>query len=89
MGSETVTISKEEYEKLKSQANVDVELLEQLMESFKDIKAGRIRRVKWFIFDFESFKYVKILDSLQFESHKSLGLWAFYILLWWKAVLFL
>jgi len=46
MGSETVTISKEEYEKLKSQANVDIELLEQLMESFKDIKAGRIRRVK-------------------------------------------
>ena len=36
MGSETVMVSKEEYEKLKSQANVDVELLEQLRDSFKD-----------------------------------------------------
>ena len=33
-------------EKLKVQANIDVELLGQLMESFKDIKEGRIRRVK-------------------------------------------
>jgi len=41
-----VTIPKKEYEKLKMQANIDVELLEQFMESFKDIKAGRIRRVK-------------------------------------------
>ncbi len=40
------TIPKKEYEKLKMQANIDVELLEQFMESFKDIKAGRIRRVK-------------------------------------------
>ena len=46
MNPETITISKEEYEKLKSQTNIDVELLEQLMDSFKDIKAGRIRRVK-------------------------------------------
>jgi PHD/YefM family antitoxin component YafN of YafNO toxin-antitoxin module len=43
---ETVTISKEEYEKLKEQADIDVDLLKQLMESFNDIKAGRIRRVK-------------------------------------------
>ena len=43
---ETVTISKEEYEKLKEQANIDLDLLRQLMESFEDIKAGRIRRVK-------------------------------------------
>jgi len=41
-----ITITKEEYNKLKMQANVDVELLQQLMESFKDIKSGRIRRVK-------------------------------------------
>ena len=41
-----VTIPKKEYEKLKMQANIDIELLEQFMESFKDIKAGRIRRVK-------------------------------------------
>ena len=43
---ETVTISKEEYQKLKMQANVDVDLLKQLSESFKDIKCGRVRRVK-------------------------------------------
>lgn len=43
---DTVTISKEEYDKLKSQANIDVELLEQLISSFKDIKEGRITRVK-------------------------------------------
>ena len=41
-----VTIQKDEYEKLKMQANIDVDLLKQLMESFQDIKAGRIRRVK-------------------------------------------
>ncbi len=43
---ETVTIAKEEYENLKRQANIDVELLMQFLESFKDIKEGRIRRVK-------------------------------------------
>ncbi len=41
-----ITLPKEEYEKLKAQANVDLELLKQLMESFGDIKAGRVRRVK-------------------------------------------
>ncbi len=43
---EMITIPKKEYEKLKMQANIDVELLKQFMESFKDIKTGRIRRVK-------------------------------------------
>jgi len=43
---DTVTISKEEYERLKSQANIDIELLEQLVSSFKNIKEGRIIRVK-------------------------------------------
>jgi len=46
MKSDTVTISRQEYEKLKTRAEVDVELLKQLMESFKDIKEGRIRKVK-------------------------------------------
>ena len=46
MEKETITISKTEYERLKMQANVDVQLLEQLIESFKDIKMGRVRRVK-------------------------------------------
>lgn len=43
---ETVTITKEEYEKLRRQADIDVDLLKQFLESFKDIKEGRIRRVK-------------------------------------------
>ncbi len=42
---QTVTIRKKEYETLKKQAKIDVDLLKQLMESFKDIKEGRIRRV--------------------------------------------
>ncbi len=41
-----ISIPKKEYEKLKLQANVDIELLEQLMESFKDVKEGRVERVK-------------------------------------------
>jgi hypothetical protein len=43
---EMITIPKEEYEELKKRAEVDVELLQQLMQSFKDIKEGKIRRVK-------------------------------------------
>ncbi|MEK6761026.1 MAG: hypothetical protein AABX93_03840 [Nanoarchaeota archaeon] len=43
---EMISIPKKEYEKLKLQANVDIELLEQLMESFKDVKEGRVERVK-------------------------------------------
>ena len=40
-----IKIPKSEYEKLKTQANIDVDLMRQLVDSFKDIKAGRIRRV--------------------------------------------
>ena len=43
---EMVKIPKEEYERLKEQANIDVDLLEQLISSFKDIKEGRIIRVR-------------------------------------------
>lgn len=43
---ETVTIPKAEYVLLKKQSKIDVELLEQFLESFMDIKEGRIRRVK-------------------------------------------
>jgi len=43
---EMVTITKEEYEKLKMQSNVDIGLLKQLIQSFKDIEEGKIRRVK-------------------------------------------
>ena len=43
---EMVKIPKDEYEKLKMQANIDVELLQQLVKSLKDIKAGRVIRTK-------------------------------------------
>ena len=46
MKSDDVTIPRQEYDKLKMQAEIDVELLKQLMESFKDVKEGRVRRVK-------------------------------------------
>ncbi len=46
MERDNVTITREEYNKLKMVANIDVDLLKQLMESFKDIKEGRVRRVK-------------------------------------------
>ena len=46
MEKNNVTITREEYEKLKMMASIDVDLLKQLMESFRDIKAGRVRRVK-------------------------------------------
>ena len=41
---ETINIPKDEYEKLKMQANIDVELLQQLVRSLKDIEAGRVIR---------------------------------------------
>ncbi len=43
---EKVIISKEEYNRLKMQANIDVDLLKQLVRSIKDIKEGRVIRVK-------------------------------------------
>ncbi|MEW5897539.1 MAG: hypothetical protein AB1668_07635 [Nanoarchaeota archaeon] len=43
---ETVTIPKEEYDLLKRQAKVDLSVLQQLMNSFQDIKTGKVRRVK-------------------------------------------
>ena len=43
---ETITIPKAEYEKLKMQSNIDIDLLKQFTASFKDIKAGRVKRVK-------------------------------------------
>jgi hypothetical protein len=45
MATETVTISKEEYLKLKKYEEVDQELLNQIVSSLEDIKHGRIRRV--------------------------------------------
>ncbi len=42
---ETVTIPKKEYERLKKLDIIDHELIRQLVNSFEDIKAGRIKRV--------------------------------------------
>ena len=43
---ETVTIPKKEYELLKKQSNIDVDLLRQLIASFKAIKQGRVTKVR-------------------------------------------
>jgi len=40
---ETVTIPKEEYERLKKESEVDEELLASLVRGLEDIKAGRIK----------------------------------------------
>ncbi len=45
MTTETVTIPREEYERLKKLEKVDHELIQQLTESLEDAKNGRIRRV--------------------------------------------
>ena len=42
---ETVTISRDEYEKLKKLEKVDHDLISQLIESLEDAKHGHIRRV--------------------------------------------
>lgn len=41
-----ISIPKDEYERLKIQANIDLDLLKQLVRSVKDIKEGRVIRVK-------------------------------------------
>ena len=46
MKNDTVTIPRREYEELKMRAEIDIDLLKQLIRSFKDIKEGKIRRVK-------------------------------------------
>ncbi|MDP4012836.1 MAG: hypothetical protein Q8R00_04505 [Candidatus Nanoarchaeia archaeon] len=42
---ETITISKEEYGRLKKLEKIDHDLIKQLTESLEDAKHGRIRRV--------------------------------------------
>ena len=46
MEQEMINIPKKEYEELKKQAKLDMDILHQLISSFKDIKEGRVRRVK-------------------------------------------
>ena len=43
---ETVTISKQEYKDLKKKANIDEELLKDLIQGLKDVKEGRIKKVR-------------------------------------------
>jgi hypothetical protein len=45
MAAETITISREEYDRLKKLEKVDHDLIGQLVESLEDAKNGRIRRV--------------------------------------------
>ncbi len=46
MKMETVTISKEEYLKLRKMAEVDYELVQKIKRSLEDIKHGRISEWK-------------------------------------------
>ena len=41
-----ISIPKDEYERLKMQANIDLDLLGQLVNSLKDIKEGKVIRVR-------------------------------------------
>lgn len=41
---ETVVISKREYERLKRLEEIDMELLSELIEGFKDIREGRLKQ---------------------------------------------
>jgi len=43
---ETVTIPKSEFEELKRKADIDEELLQELIQGLKDIQAGKVKRVK-------------------------------------------
>ena len=43
---EMIKIPRDEYEELKMQANIDVELLQQLVRSLKDIKEGKVIRTR-------------------------------------------
>lgn len=43
---EMINIPKKEYEELKMQANIDIDLLQQLVNSLKDIKKGNVIRTK-------------------------------------------
>jgi len=43
---ETVTIPKEEYWRLKHQAEIDSEFLKELISSLLDIKTGKVKRAR-------------------------------------------
>ena len=41
-----VTVTREEYSRLKRQAEIDVGFVKELVESISDIKAGRVKQVR-------------------------------------------
>lgn len=43
---ETITIPKEEYKKLKKEAEIDMELVNKIKRSLEDIKHGRVKEWK-------------------------------------------
>ena len=46
MKTETITIPRIEYEKLKKRAEVDWQLVEKIKRSLEDVKQGRVTEVK-------------------------------------------
>ena len=46
MEAEMVSIPKAQFEELKRKAEIDEELLKELVQGLKDIKAGNVRRVR-------------------------------------------
>lgn len=46
METEMVSIPKAQFEELKRKAEIDEELLEELVQGLKDIKAGNVKRVR-------------------------------------------
>lgn len=45
MRAETVTITREEYERLKKIEQIDFELVRQFLNSKEDLKTGRFKRL--------------------------------------------
>ena len=46
MHQEMVTIPKKEYDELKKMSEIDFDILHQLLSSFRDIREGRVRKVR-------------------------------------------
>ena len=45
MATETITIPKKEYQRLKMRENVDTELLQDIARGIKDILTGKVKEV--------------------------------------------
>ena len=46
METEMITIPKVRYEELRRKAEIDEELLQELVQGLKDIKTGNVKRVR-------------------------------------------